>query len=53
MEERQVQYEFKVIVRAGENAWPHEILDGITFLLTEHDEGQGTLLHVEQIEDYS
>jgi len=36
MNERMVQYEFKVIVQASEDAWPQEIRDEISNVISTH-----------------
>lgn len=54
--ERQVQYEFKVIVRVSEDAWPHEVLDNVRDDLLNANEIHGDrreIVSVEQIRDYA
>lgn len=56
MSERQIQYEFKVIVRAGANEWPHEVADHIKSGITLNEmwrRGGLEVVSVEQIRDYS
>ncbi len=49
--ERQQQLEFKVIVRADADTWPHEIKDEIWVLLDEHGYNAEEVVSVEQILD--
>jgi len=49
MAERQVQYEFKVIVRVPEDAWPHEVRDSIWDMF--EDFWLAEVVSVEQIRD--
>lgn len=52
--ERQVQYEFKVIVRVDENAWPHEVSDAIRDDISYATDLRGVfreVVSVEQVHD--
>lgn len=49
--ERQVQYEFKVIVLCDEWAWPHEVRDEMARVLGVNMKHHMELRSVEQVHD--
>lgn len=53
MSKRLVQYEFKIILRADEEAWPHELRHQVQQVLeTMASEPILKIVSVERIEDY-